>query len=68
VQNEQVQTLEDLVERRLMLLYHPQLTRRCLVQLAETLRDEGRLANDPLHEVQRTTDRLREHFGKRLAE
>ena len=37
IRDEWVAKLDDLVERRLMLLYHPNLTRRCLDQLADLL-------------------------------
>ncbi len=44
ITHEHVQGLGDLVQRRLMLLYHERLTRRCLVRLAELLQASGKLA------------------------
>ncbi len=65
IEHEWVQTLADLVQRRLMLLYHPRLTRRCLEQLAELLTAAGKL--DPQrasHDVQAFAQRLHDHHGK----
>ena len=42
--HERVERLEDLVERRLMLLYSPQLSRRTLDELADLLVESGRLS------------------------
>lgn len=57
--------LEDLVERRLMLLYHPGLSRRCLHHLAELMVDERLLAPENLDQaVTRCAERLKEHFGR----
>lgn len=65
--NEWVTTLEDLLERRLMLLYHPDLTRKCLDELARLLVDAGRLSSTGADtEVERTIERLANHFGKRV--
>lgn len=66
IDHEWATTLEDLVERRLMLLYHPNLTRQALIELAEVLVECGRLANDRVpHEVETEIDRLQTRFGKR---
>jgi glycerol-3-phosphate dehydrogenase len=60
-------TLEDLVERRLMLLYQRRLTRRCLEQLAEMLVSAGRLDADSVAAaVQRTIQRLADRHGKKV--
>lgn len=68
VQNEWVQTLDDLIERRLMLLFTPGLSVDCLRRLAELLVAEGKLAPHQLDQsVAATIDRLQCHFGKRLA-
>jgi glycerol-3-phosphate dehydrogenase len=65
IDHEWVQTLADLVERRLMLLYHPRLTRRCLEQLADLLTAAGKLdAQQASHPVHAFAQRLREHYGK----
>jgi glycerol-3-phosphate dehydrogenase len=68
IDHEWAQTLEDLVERRLMLLYHPLLTRRCLEQLANQLIAADRLGLSQVSaEVQRCTLRLRSRYGKVVA-
>ncbi len=59
--------LDDLVERRLMLLYKERLTRRCLRQLAQMLAAEGRISTSDVEaELERTVARLAAHFGKRV--
>jgi glycerol-3-phosphate dehydrogenase len=67
IEHQWVGTLEDLVERRLMLLDHPRLTRVCLAQLAALLADAGKL---PAHQVDAEADRLatrlQSRYGKRL--
>jgi glycerol-3-phosphate dehydrogenase len=67
IRHEWVTTLDDVVERRLMLLYQPDLSKECLNQLAGLLAAAGKL---PVSEVQRhaeaTAQRLHRHFGKRL--
>ena len=69
IANEWATTLEDLVERRLMLLYHPRLSRACLEELAGLLVEAERLSVAGLNDaVERTIDRLVRHFGKRLDE
>jgi glycerol-3-phosphate dehydrogenase len=68
IANEWAITLEDLIERRLMLLYHPNLTRSCLEELARLLVEAGRLPAARIDaEVDRTIRRLEMHFGKRIA-
>jgi glycerol-3-phosphate dehydrogenase len=65
IRNEWVERLDDLVERRLMLLYKERLSASCLRQLAALLVAEGRLAAEAVEtEVQRTRQRLDQHFGK----
>lgn len=67
IEHEWPATLADLVERRLMLLFKPGLTERCLRELAGMLVDAGRLAAaDVDNEVQRTVERLRVYHGKRV--
>jgi glycerol-3-phosphate dehydrogenase len=64
-EHEWAQTLDDLVERRLMLLFHHPLTRRCLEQLARVLAEQGRLDSRHMDTaVSSTIVRLRERFGK----
>ena len=63
IEHEWATRLADLVERRLMLLYEPQLSRHCLTRLAELLK-----CNDVEGEVATVERRLRDHFGKQLVE
>lgn len=69
IRNQWVTTVSDLVERRLMLLYHPQLSRRCLRATADLLGDERGM---PQGEIQTQTrqcfERLQNHFQKALAD
>jgi glycerol-3-phosphate dehydrogenase len=65
IDHEWVQTLEDLVERRLMLLYQARLSRRCLEQLAGQFVAAGRLsASQATPEVDEHVNRLRDRYGK----
>ncbi|HWB11412.1 MAG TPA: glycerol-3-phosphate dehydrogenase/oxidase [Pirellulales bacterium] len=67
IANEWVRTLDDLVERRLMLLYCRRLSHKTLRELATLLVEANLLAEDQMDaEVHRTVQRLRSHFGKRL--
>jgi glycerol-3-phosphate dehydrogenase len=67
IRSEWATTLDDLVERRLMLLYHPNLERRCLDQLADLLVEAGLLlADQKSAAVDAVVDRLLTHFGKRV--
>jgi glycerol-3-phosphate dehydrogenase len=67
VQNEWVTRLDDLVERRLMLLYEPKLGEACLRELAALLVEAGKLpAAEVNDEVNRTIARLAEHFDKHV--
>ncbi|HTQ39265.1 MAG TPA: glycerol-3-phosphate dehydrogenase/oxidase [Pirellulales bacterium] len=67
IQEEWVTKLDDLIERRLMLLYHPQLTRGCLNQLADLLIEACRLSStDKTAAVDAVVERLATHFGKRV--
>lgn len=67
VEREWVRRLDDFVERRLMLLYHRRLTRRCLAQLADVLVAAGRLdAQRRAAEIERVIHRLQSRFGKRV--
>jgi glycerol-3-phosphate dehydrogenase len=56
---EAVDTLADLVERRLMLLYHQRLTCACLHRLADLLPVHGSVAEDEVA-------RLKARYGKRV--
>ncbi len=67
IDHEWAATLGDLIERRLMLLYDPQLTRECLIELAKLLVAAGRLPPSQIEvAIQTTINRLRNHFGKSL--
>ncbi len=68
IRHEWVETLDDLVERRLMLLYDQRLSGRCLNALAELLVIENRLPADQSQQaVDATVARLVNHFGKQFA-
>jgi glycerol-3-phosphate dehydrogenase len=67
LENEWVTSLNDLVERRLMLLYNPLLSTECLRDAAELLVDAGRVSSSEANEMVRgTIERLQVHFGKQL--
>jgi glycerol-3-phosphate dehydrogenase len=69
IEQEFVRHLGDLVERRLMLLYDPRLSRRGLRRLAELLCEAGKLsAADVDRDVAAECARLHDHFGKRVVE
>ena len=69
IRHEWVATLDDLIERRLMLLYDPHVSRSTLDELAGLLVESGRLAAADLQPaVSATCRRLQDHFGKRLAD
>ncbi len=64
IEHEWVDRLEDLVERRLMLLYHRGLSIKCLRELGQLLVEADKLAaSDVDDHVDETIDRLRLHFG-----
>jgi glycerol-3-phosphate dehydrogenase len=64
---EWVTRLEDLVERRLMLMYEPRLSRATLEALARILEEErpSRVGVD--EQVVAATARLRDFYGLRLS-
>ena len=67
IADEWARTLSDLVERRLMLLYHQPLTRRCLAHCAELMVEAGVFAADEQSaEVEKTERHLLAHYGRRL--
>jgi len=60
-----VRRLEDLVERRLMLLFAPRLSRATLAESADLLVEEGLLqATERDEAIERACRRLRDHFGR----
>jgi len=68
IRQQWARTLGDLVERRLMLLFEPQLSLGTLQSLAEVLVEEKQLAaSDVPHEIEHYRQRLAQHFGRRLA-
>ncbi len=65
--NEWVTTLEDMVERRLMLVFSQRLTLRCLEQLWAVLNESENLADaDRQAQIDRLRDRLQKHYGKEI--
>jgi glycerol-3-phosphate dehydrogenase len=68
IEHEHAHTLADLVERRLMLLYHQRLTRACLASLAELLAEAGDLKTDQTHSaVEAEVARLKSRYGKNVS-
>jgi glycerol-3-phosphate dehydrogenase len=60
-----VRRLDDLVERRLMLLFEPRLDRTMLERPADALVAERVVdSSDRDDEIRRVVERLREHFGR----
>ena len=69
IHREWVNTIEDLVERRLLLLNDPQLSRGTLINLAQALVAAGQLMADEVETaVSGCQQRLLHHYGKKLAE
>jgi glycerol-3-phosphate dehydrogenase len=68
VQHEWATCLADLVERRLMLLYHQELTTACLERLAGLLVEGGLLPATETHRaVAAEIERLAARYGKQVA-
>lgn len=65
ISNEWVTTLEDLVERRLLLALEPTLTRETLVALAELLREARPSLPSVGEMVERASQRLRTFYARR---
>jgi hypothetical protein len=60
--------LSDLIERRLMLLYHPELSESGLRSVAELMVEEGILDAEQLEEeIDDCRHRLKSHFGREVA-
>ncbi len=65
IEREWVTTLDDLIERRLMLVFAPSLTLGTLQDLAECLVASGRLAAEAVPSViESTRERLLTHYGR----
>jgi glycerol-3-phosphate dehydrogenase len=68
IRHEWVERLEDLVERRLMLVYEPGLSRRTLVELADLLIEAGKLdASARDDAIDAAGKRCRTIYGRTLA-
>lgn len=69
IEHEWVQTLADLVERRLLLLFHAPLPPEALFQLGRLLVEAGRLPAERKGEaVENEIRRLKEQYGKQVFE
>jgi glycerol-3-phosphate dehydrogenase len=67
IEREWVHALEDLVERRLMLLYHEELSVDCLGQLANLLVDCGRMKSTEREDrIAAAITGLQKMYGKRI--
>jgi glycerol-3-phosphate dehydrogenase len=67
VEHEWARTVGDLVERRLMLLYHQRLTRSCLARLADALVEAGLMsAPERAPAVAAEVERLKTRYGKHV--
>lgn len=66
IEREWVTTLEDLVERRLMLLYEPRLSRATLAALAQILHEEHPNEVPIADQVQRVGQRLHDFYGRKI--
>jgi glycerol-3-phosphate dehydrogenase len=67
IRTEWVAHLEDLVERRLLLHFHPGLSRAVLRQLAAWLAAEGKVRREETEgAVERACQRLETHYGRRI--
>jgi glycerol-3-phosphate dehydrogenase len=67
IEHEWATTLDDLVERRLMLLYEPGISLETLSDLADELVAAGMLTSDQRNEaIESTCNRLQSHFGLSL--
>lgn len=67
IDREWARTLDDLVERRLMLVFSLQITRGCLRRLAVCLVDRGYLASESVETaVESTIQRLKRCYGRTI--
>ncbi|MEK6257526.1 MAG: glycerol-3-phosphate dehydrogenase/oxidase [Planctomycetota bacterium] len=65
IEHEWVTTLDDLIERRLMLVFAPGLSLATLHDLAECLVASGRMSADAVPPaIESTRERLRIHYGR----
>lgn len=68
IRHEWVETLDDLVCRRLMLIAQPNLQRATLEDLAGLMIAEGKLSGDAAQAVDETIDILGHYYGKRVTD
>ncbi|MBM4075307.1 MAG: hypothetical protein FJ267_06650, partial [Planctomycetes bacterium] len=67
IENEWVTTLDDLIERRLMLVFSPNLTTGTLRDLAQSFITKGRLEESEIEAtIDETKKRLSHHYGRTL--
>ena len=67
VHEEWATTLDDLIERRLMLSFHERLSREAIADVAAALADAGALATDRVAAaVDGCVARLGERYGRRV--
>lgn len=65
IKHEWATRIEDLVERRLMLVYHPGLSEDCLQSLADCLIEAGHLTTaNRSAAIEAAVERLHTHYGK----
>jgi glycerol-3-phosphate dehydrogenase len=65
IQHEWVMTLDDLIERRLMLIFAPGWTRQTIEDLADCLVESGRLIpENRAAAIMATIERIRSHYGR----
>lgn len=65
--NEWVESVDDLIERRLMLLYQSRLSLKAIDELVRMLVGQGKVGIDEMElTVEMTQAHLLEHFGKRV--
>lgn len=68
IRTEWVSTLNDLIERRLMLLYSPFLSRECMCTLAQLLAESHLLDHSKIDSaVDESIEYLEKHYGKKIA-
>ena len=67
ITREWVRTLDDLLERRLLLVYHPNLSFQTIEQLADRMVHAGKLAEaEKPSAIERSLTRLREELGREV--
>ena len=65
IRTEWVKSLDDLIERRLMLVYYPELSEECLRILAGLLVEHGLLDSSQMEStINKTIQYLKKQYGK----